>query len=161
MQTKFNPFRGIDKAPLTTGGAYTLPGNHIVELITCKIVQSFKKKTDMFIAEYAVVKSNNAECTPNSKRSWMVNFAHLSALSNIKNFAIAALNICEEDVDEDVCKVICEERDVKGKLISDSGVKGVILSANAYQVKTQVGGDFTRVDWEYVAGSMKEYTELN
>ncbi len=141
-----NPFAGIDKAPNNAGGAYTLKGLHTVRLGECKLIQSAQKGgAPMFVAEYEILESNNPDCVAGSVRSWVVNFQHPSALSNMKGFIAAAYNVDFEQVDEEV------SRSIVGP---DQPARGTLMKIDAIEVPTRKGGVFTKCRWEYLAGGI-------
>lgn len=143
-----NPFRGISKAPMSFGGNYILEGKHLLVVKECKLIESSQKNTDMFVAEFYVIESNNSKMVPESTRSWVVNFQHPSALSNMKSFAVAGLNCTEDDIDEDMASALVHK---------DQPIRGVVLKCEANQVKTRKGGDFTKCLWEFAAESVEAY----
>jgi len=135
-----NPFRGIKGAQVTGGGAYILPGKHLLEVQACKLIESTKQNTDMFVAEFEVVESTNDEMVPGTHRSWVVNFAHKPALGNIKGFLAAAFQCPDSEIDEEVCfgAVAVPE---KGE---DHMMAGIKVRCEANTIQTKSGNPFTK-----------------
>lgn len=142
MGNLVNIFKGIGKAPLSFGGNYVLPGMHTFKIKECKLITSQQKAADMFIAEMEVIESSNDAMIPGSTRSWVCNFQHASALSNVKSFLVAALNCTPEDLDEEIASGVVNQPDC---------LAGITIACEANNVKTRKGGDFTKCLWEFVA----------
>ena len=140
-QAAFNPFAGIDKAPPSTGGQYILQGNHILLVDACKIVNSQQGKArTLYVVETTVVESDNPEMKEGTTRSWVVNFDHQPALSNIRSFVAAAMNMPFDDVTEDHSM---------GTVSEANPLKGTVLKCEAFNIKTKgKGQDFTKVQWK-------------
>ena len=133
-----NPFAGINNAPPSMGGQYLLTGQHKLQIEECKVVKSQRKNADMFVVATTVIESTNPEMSAGSQRSWICNFQHASALSNIRQFVSAALGVNFNEVDEDVCA---------GVVTDENPLAGTTLNAEAFEVPTRAGGVFTKVAW--------------
>lgn len=133
-------FGGVEKAQVSKGGVYVLPGAFIVAIDSIKHVLS-RKKEDLYCVEMVVLDSNNDERPEGSKMSWMVNFKHDSALGNIKEFLAVVKGESEDDITEDDCEESWSE---------ENPYAGTALRLNAANVKTKSGGDFTKCSWSEV-----------
>lgn len=139
-----NPFKGIKNAPPSFGGDYVKPGKHLLEVKEHKLIKSQQKNTDMFVAVFTVLESNNPAHPAGSTCSWIVNFQHASALSNLKSYVMSVYNCLEADVDEDLTASLTDA--------SQPG-RGVVVQCEANHVKTRKGGDFTKCAWKFVSAA--------
>lgn len=92
----------------------------------------------MFVASLETLESDNEEMAEGSERSWVVNFAHASALSNIRHFISAAAQCSFDEVTEELSS---------GVVHDDQPLEGVLIQCEAFNVKTRKGTDFTKCKW--------------
>ena len=71
--------------------------------------------------------------------SWLVNMEQPSALGNVKGFAMALLpDTPEDDLDESAMEQLVGP---------DQPAAGIRVKADAVNIKTRAGNDFTKVNW--------------
>lgn len=132
-------FGGIEKAETSKGGVYLLPGNYLLGLRAAKAGRS-RNNVDFFVAELEILASDNEERKVGSKVSWMSMKNNDAFLGNVKAFAAAAFGIPEEKV---------TEKKIEELISDDQPREGTQIKAQAQNVKTRAGKDFTKVFWEY------------
>lgn len=144
-------FSGIDKATPSEGGVYLLPGQYVVEIVKCKSGTT-RKKLDFFLSELRVLQSSNPERPVGSLCTWFVGIMpDTGALGNIKRFLAIANDVEDADVDDAGAEMA----------VSDTNpLAGTLLRADAVNVKTRAGGDFTRVSWAKFDGTQREADTL-
>jgi len=135
-------FSGVDTSSGRRGGRYIAPGKYELEISELKTIQSQKNAgTEFFVAEM-LVKSASEETgyQVGDSVSWTANSNHPSAADNITSFFTAALNAGAGDITAAVCQDACG---------AGQPLRGMVVRASAYTVKTKSGGDFTVVDWSH------------
>ncbi len=157
-------FSKIKDARGSRGGLYIKPGNYVVKVMRCRMVDSFKGHTN-FIAELQVVESDVEDLDVGSEPSFVINmegeYKDL-ALGNVADFMRAGLgsladrhgesrpaDLDEVDVDEEVADTVTGE---------DNLLAGVFLTAKAWNHETRKGKDFTRIKWG-VPDNLKELVQ--
>ncbi len=147
-----NPFTGIEKAPPSTGGAYTLKGKHLVLLGGTKYIEGQKR---CFVQEYDIIRSDNPECTPGQRRSWVVNLAHQPAMSNIRTMVAEMLSEAPNggpSIFDHVDGAI-----VNGTTQAAQPLKGRVALMDCVEILTkEAKKPFTKARWEFVAMSLDE-----
>ena len=135
-------FKGIKEHSVTGGGRYLTPGNYTLEVEEVKTFESQQKKGRMyFCADFTVLSTTSSDYAPGERVSWLVNMDQPSALSNVKGFAMAlSPDISEGEITEEAMEELVS---------SDNPAAGSRLKANAYNVVTRSGGDFTKVAWSF------------
>ena len=146
-------FSKINTAKGSRGGLYIKPGNYIVRILRCRLVESFKKNKN-FIAELLVVETDNEDLPVGAEPSFVINmdgeYPDL-ALGNVADFMRAGLasladqhdevrpdDLDEVEVDEEVADTVAGE---------DNLLAGVYLTAKAWNHETRKKTDFTRIKW--------------
>jgi len=137
-------FAGIKAESATKSGRYIQPGQHVLTVREIKLFESSQKKGKWFFCVEADVDEYTAEdeAAPygsGSVVSWLVNMEQPSALGNVKGFAMALLpDTPEEDLDETAME----------QLVSpEQPAAGIRVKADAVNIKTRAGNDFTKVNW--------------
>lgn len=115
-----------------------------------------RKKGDMFIVDFEVLKSNCPDIPKGDKRNWCQMMNSDSAMGNIKAFLFALYGIDQDDEDlveqfEDKLEEIMEEAgDEKWerKKEEDHPFYDMTIAVETVEVPTQAGGTFTVHKWE-------------
>lgn len=128
-------FEKIADAPPSAGGQYWEEGNFIVEVQVNKIIESTRKEGELiYIIECKCLKSDNEKVPVGSCRSHVINLSNYSAVNNVKNHLMAALNCESEDISPDMVKECCSE---------ENPLAGIQVKLETFVKPTQSGGDFT------------------
>jgi hypothetical protein len=151
-------FSNIKEAHGTRGGLYLKPGKYTLQVLRCKLIESFRKDPT-FVAELRVVTSEkNSEdepLAPGSEPSFVINmngkFPEL-ALGNVADFMRAGLASLADQHNEsrpsDISGVEVDEAVASAVSGEDNLLAGVYVTANAFNKKTREGNDFTRITWD-------------
>jgi hypothetical protein len=137
-------FAGITKESATRSGRYIQPGRHILTVREIKLFESSQKKGRWFFCVEADVDEYVPEVesptySTGSVVSWLVNMEQPSALGNVKGFAMALLpDTPEEDLDETAMEQLVGP---------EQPAAGIRVVADAVNIKTRAGNDFTKVNW--------------
>jgi len=124
-----------------------MPGKYELEVRELKTFESNAKRGRwFFVAEFDVVTyqplsnaEGKPEYAPGDQVSWLVDMDQLSALGNIKGFAMALVEgSTEDDIDEAVMESL---------VATEQPGRGLRVFANAFMVKTRSDNDFTKVTW--------------
>lgn len=153
-------FRGLDKAEVTGGSQYFLPGSYRVKVEAAKIIQSKKSGSAFFVIECEVLESDNSERRPGTRCSQTIKMGEVMSLPNVKKF-IAAATGCDptaKDVNERVCATFSDAtgrrmsiEDVAEYVVSDENPLGEVeMVLNCYEIETKRGTPFTKHDWASV-----------
>ena len=133
-----NPFKGIKDAKPSVGGNYIKLGKHTFEIGDLKVVESSKKRNQMFyIAELKTVAS-----TAHNEGESVSFVVDMEYLSDIKHFIAAAVGCEFDDVDDDLAASSVHKK---------QPFEGVLVDCEAYNKKTKNGGDFTKCKWSSVS----------
>lgn len=146
-------FSKIKEARGSRGGLYIQPGNYIVKVMRCRLVDSFKGNTN-FVAELIVVETDNESLSVGSEPSFVINmdgdYKDLS-LGNVADFMRAGLASLADQMDEqrpdDLDEVEIDEEVADTVAGEDNLLAGVHLTAKAWNHETRKGTDFTRIKW--------------
>lgn len=141
-------FSGIENTRTYKNAPYLTPGQYELAIRSLSLIDSKKKRGQVFfVAEFDVVSSNNGDFQPGALVSWLVDMDHgETALSNCKAFASAVLDCDEEEVNEAAME----------KLVGpDQPASGIRVKANAFNIKTKSGNDFTKIRWDSI-GDVEE-----
>ena len=130
-------FDGIEGASSSKGGVYLLPGNYLLAVQAAKIGSS-RNKGDFFVVEFEIVSSDNPERPVGSRVSWMTMKNNDAFLGNVKGFAQAALDMAEDDITAE---------DIEAMIDDEQPLVGVQVKAQATNIVTRAGKDFTKVFW--------------
>lgn len=134
-------FSGIEKVGTYKNSPFITPGQYELTIRSLVLIDSKKKRgQQFFVAEFDVGGCTNGEFEPGALVSWLVDMDHgETSLSNCKAFAAAVLDCEEEQIDEGtMLKLVGPEQPATG----------VRLKANAFNIKTKSGNDFTKVRWD-------------
>lgn len=132
-------FAGIEKAASSDRLPYIQQGSYLLEIDAVKVI-STRGKGDMFIIEAKVLESAGANANEvGSKLSHLIKMSNDSAMGNIKAF-VSALTGDSKVTSETVDKIISAENPAAGTKVR----------ADAFNIKTRAGADFTRVNYTYV-----------
>lgn len=136
-------FAGIEQAQSYGGGQYLEPGHWDLEVQELKVFESSQNPGRMYFAVEAKVLETTSETTSMGEMvTWLVNMAQPSSLGNIKGFARALdPSLEDEDITQDYMDLLVG---------SEQPAAGVRLKADAHNVKTRAGNDFTKVVWSSV-----------
>ena len=146
-------FSGLGAIKSNTGGFYFQPGEYTVQILGVKMAKS-RKGTDCFIIETEVLESTNPErpkgCQPSQVIALKSDILQ-TALSNVKQFAGAALGI--DDPDSYVPDGGQDPDDFWEEalefLVSDEQpAKGAMLGLSCVNIQTKAGNDFTKHFWK-------------
>jgi len=138
-------FAGIEKASTYKNAPYITPGQYDLTIRALALVDSKKKRgQQFFVAEFDVAGTSNPDFKVGDLVSWLVDMDHgETALSNCKAFAAAVLDCDEDQIDEStMLKLVGPEQPATG----------VRIKANAFNIKTKSGNDFTKIRWDSIGG---------
>lgn len=145
-------FSGVEQAQATKGGVYVLPGSYLVEVVACHPIRN-RKREDLVLVELKIVESTNAERKPGTSMSWLPKVQTDTFLPNIKAYFAAIFDSPESDVTEAVCEMAMDTVGPNGQVTKTGLAHGRRVRLNAQMVKTQKGGDFTKLNWSPYAAS--------
>jgi hypothetical protein len=134
-------FAGIEKTRIYQNAPYLTPGQYELTIRSMSLVDSKKKRgQQFFVVEFDVISTTAEDFKAGDLVSWLVDMDHgETSLSNCKAFASAVLDCEEEKIDEATML----------KLVGpDQPAAGVRIKANAFNIKTKSGADFTKVRWD-------------
>jgi hypothetical protein len=134
-------------------GARGSRGNYVVQVLRCKMVESFKKN-QTFIAELRIVETDNEDLSVGQEPSFVINldgeYPDL-ALGNVADFMRAGMASLGDQHDEsrpeDIDEVEINEAEADSIAGEDNLLAGVFLTAKAWNHETRKGNDFTRIKW--------------
>lgn len=132
-------FDGIESVQSSQGGAWLLPGQHLLKINALKAPDNLRSG-ECFIGEFTVVETNNEKYSIGQSVSWIRNVTKHKemAQADIKAFLAAVANIPEENVDSAGAQAaVSETQPFAGKLVR----------CEAFQRPTKSGGEFTRTIW--------------
>lgn len=135
-------FAGVEKATVNNGGVYLLAGSYELSINATKLGTT-RQGDKFFVAEMTILSSTNPERPAGSKVSWMTMRRFDSFLSNVKGFVCAAMNVPEQEINEEVCNMVVGE---------DQPLVGQKLQAQAIDTVTKKGAPFTKTQF-FAAGS--------
>lgn len=141
-------FAGIEKASTYKNAPYIMPGQYDLTIRALALVESKKKRgQQFFVAEFDVASTTNPDFKAGDLVSWLVDMDHgETALSNCKAFAAAVLDCDEEQIDEaTMLKLVGPEQPAAG----------IRVKANAFNIKTRAGSDFTKIRWDSIGGEVE------
>jgi len=147
-------FSNINEAHGTEGGLYFGPGNYVVRINRCKMVESHTGAI-MFIAETTVIESDNETLKKGMEPAYTVKMGGeypKLALGNVADFMRAALasmaDALGEDRPEDIADVEVDEAIADAITGEENLVAGVFLTLKAFnKVTKKTQKDFTRTKW--------------
>lgn len=139
-------FSGMKDAKKQVGGVYFKKGVYVVEVKAVKTGKT-RKGVIFFVVECKILESDNPERTPGMSVSWMVTADKDAFLSNVRGFVAEATDVDFETVDEVDAEAVCA---------TDNPLEGLIISAEAVDVPTKAGSNYTRVTWERIPEEMQE-----
>lgn len=138
-------FGGIDNAKYTDGGVYLTAGIFRLKIKALKTLRTRTGK-DAFVAEFETVESTSTKHIPGSDVSWMVTFDKDSALGNIRQFLSATVNKTIEAITEAVAQACLTAVDANN-VVTSNPLSGFFVRAQAFDIKTRAGKDFTKVKY--------------
>jgi hypothetical protein len=127
-------FGKINEARYSEGGIYVLPGVFRFEIQKCKSGHT-RAQVPFFVAELAVLESNNPERPVGSSCSYMVTLDKEPALGNIRHFCAVA---CGSDIEE------VGEAEVEAIVAENNPLAGVKIRCSAVNITTKKGQPFTK-----------------
>jgi len=135
----------------TRGDSYFVPGVYEVEINRVKTGKT-RKGDDYYVVETNILHSNNSDLPEGASASWMVLFRHESALGNIADFCrAAAYSLAKQNGADPGVKtyqdIEIDSNSAEQSAGEDNPFAGVRLKAEAYNIKTRAGGDFTKLSW--------------
>lgn len=128
-------FSGIEQARTSEGGVYLTPGNYTLEIQAVKTGRT-RQNRNFFVVEFNIIESDVPDRKAGMNASWMTMLDFDAALGNIKKFVAVAAGVEIADVDEPGVEAVVSE---------SNPLKGTKIRCQAVNVKTQRGGDFTKV----------------
>lgn len=93
-------FSEVEKADITSGGVYFLPGKYRVRVDGVKTVRSSRNRKDYFVIECEILASDNDERKVGTHASQVIDISQIMGPVNIKAFVAAASGIDHNDVDD-------------------------------------------------------------
>lgn len=147
-------FSNIKEARGTEGGLYLEPGNYLVQINRCKMIETHAG-APMFIAELLLLESDNEKLKVGSEPSYTVKFGGeypKLALGNVADFMRACLasmaDALGEERPEDISEVEIDEPTAEAITGEENLAAGVYLTCKAFNKKTKKDNkDFTRTKW--------------
>lgn len=129
-------YDGIEDASSSKVRRYLTPGKYVLEIE--KVTDGTTRKgKDFFAVDLSVLESSSEDFAEGDSVSWFVTITGVdSAMGNIRSFLEAAL--CCDDVTGDT---------VEEALSEEQPLTGITLRAEALNVLTRAGNDFTAVNW--------------
>jgi len=150
-------FKGIDKAEVTGGSQYFLPGKYKVKVDVVKLVQSRKSLADLFVVETTVIESNNIERPSGSRASQVIKMGEVMSLPNIKKFLGAAVGVdaTSASANDGIEKAFSDAtgrrmsiEDCAEYVVSAENPMGEIeLRLECVEIETKRGTPFTKHNW--------------
>lgn len=138
-------FDGMESAQPGMGGVYLTDGLYgDLEILALKSVRN-RKQVNGFCAELMVHASTGPNALmPGTKCAWMSMEDKDSFLGSVRGFLQVAMSEMAgakmdlKEIDKDAAELAVSD---------ENPFKGVRIRAQATQVKTKAGGDFTKVEW--------------
>lgn len=140
-KSEMSMFSGITEVSSSQGGQWVKPGKHHFKITALKSPPRLRAG-QCFIAELKVISSTNPDYTEGQSVSWVRNITKHKemALGDVKAFIAAALNIKEDQVNEEIAD---------GVVAPDQPLKNYEVLCEAFNRPTKDGGEFTRTLWTY------------
>lgn len=146
-------YDGIEDAQPGIGGVYLSDGLYgDLEILALKSIKN-RKNIHGFCAELMVHASTGQNALmPGTKCAWMTMANRDSFLGDVRGFLRMAMSemagskIELKDIDRDAAELATSD---------ENPLKGIHIKAQATQVKTRAGGDFTKVEWSPKSFEMK------
>lgn len=146
-------FASIDKAKVSGGGVYFLPGKYVVEIERCFTLKS-RKNAHLAIVECLIKESDNPARSAGTRASWVSNLdGQDAAMGNIKAFLAIANGLdttdeklIDENVDEAMAAYCFGES-------NENPLAGYTMSLQCTTVKTRAGNDFTKHMWSLISAA--------
>ena len=122
---------------------YMAPGNYLLDVLKLDHIKSRKGKW-FFVADFLVLESTNKDRPAGTKMSWMSNpeAGDGAGANSIKVFLATLGDIEPDSVDADGSRLAVS---------AQQPFAGTLIQANAYNIETRAGQDFTVVDWENIS----------
>ena len=139
-------YAGIENAEPMSGGVYFEPGLYIVLINACKGRRT-RKGADAFIAETTILQSSNSERPPGVHCTWMQTSDKEGWLGRVRGFCAEASDAEVKEVDEPAVEAIVS---------SANPLEGVVIRAEAQNVKTKAGGIVTAIRWQRMDAAEQE-----
>lgn len=135
-------FTGVEESEEFRGGVYMRPGVYEeLEVLACKVGKNRKGRA-FFVAELKVHKSSGENANEEGTTvAWMVMKDNDGFLSTTRGFAAHLFGVEFDDVTEKSLDLLVSEKQPGA---------GKRIAAQADNVKTKKGGDFTKVQWRHV-----------
>ncbi len=142
-------FGGVGHAEIFGSGRYLSPGEYVLKLTECKLVQSKdpkKKGAVLFLAlfdvELVVYKPDQeVRFAPGDVATWTVNRSQASGASNLAGFLTKLVPEWPQERLDDISFT-------RTLLGPDSFVVGRRMVADAFNILTSEKKDFTKVNWD-------------
>ena len=136
-----NPFVGISTASKSTRSRYINPGHYTLAVIQPKLRDSENPTTRgrvYFIVDFRVVETTSETYQAGDTVSWLVTLGSEQALGDVKEFAGALIGGDESQVTDESTFALCQP---------DNPASGLTVKCEAFNVITQAGNDFTKINW--------------
>lgn len=134
-------FSGIGDVKTTNSNPYFVPGQFVLKVEKTAVGESTRAgKGAFFVSEFHILESNTQERPPGTTVADIQFFSKGEiSLANIKRVVGAILACDPNEVTEEVMEKVTEG---EGTLLA-----GRYVYCNAYNIVTQKGNDFTRLDF--------------
>ena len=133
------------------GGQYIEPGNYLVRVNRCQMVESEHKRTTFFVAELEVLASDNDDIREGAILSHTVDMFKFQldfAVAEVKAFALPAFQSLAIEGGEDVPKdEDIGNEEIKAAVGEEQILAEAVLRLYAYNKPTKEGKPFTRKKW--------------
>jgi hypothetical protein len=144
----------VKEAQYFERGNFIRPGLYVVEVSKVKEGRMrAPKNTGFFVAEMKVLETSEPKLHPvGSTMAWMATADKDAFLGNVKHFVSAAGNMGLEEVDVEMMKMAVSE---------ENPLAGIVMRAEAVNVKTKADKDFTRVRFTWIADTVADVPALD
>lgn len=129
---------GIEKETVYGSGRWLNPGEYLLEVVECRSFESAKERgTWFFCAEFTILEAGpQTGFQPGEQASHLIKLSHVSAKSNLKNFAMSlAPDVPENEITADV---------IDSLISAENPAAGIKVRCTVSQVTTRGGGDFSK-----------------
>lgn len=140
-------FSGMGETDPSVGGIYITEGNYTdIEILAVKTINTRKNGRAFCIETMVHQSAGEKAIKPGIKCSQMFMEKQDSFKANVKAFLIAAFS---QKIGRQSTKEEVGEKEAAWATSKDQPLAGLHLKAQAVNIKTQKGNDFTRVDWSW------------
>lgn len=133
-------FSKIEDAKVSSASNYMRPGQYELEIRECKLTESPRDNTELFIIEYKVLSAAPGSAhAPGDEVCHCIPRKGKFYLGDVKAFASAATGIKVDKIDEKGCEAI---------VAPGQPLRGKKVRARAWDKPTKSGGVFTKIAYE-------------